>query len=480
MTSVAGALRSSGETMTVVLPVFWSMLQLGTWWCPPVDAIVFAVMLAVALPRALRTIERAEIAVALGMFVAAAGAAVGCGMLLAPETWLRALGSAAFSVGVALLVWLRRLTALRRPCVIASTPFIAVLVTPSDLDRTWSLLGWMLLAAGAAMAWALTARALRGLPESPPGGLRPPASSPSPGSGPPSRHRRGPQASTRMAVHLGVATAASFGAAQLMDPDHLVWPVLTVLIVHSVNQGRGDVLWKGAQRIVGALAGTGIATVLDTWSGTGEATTLVALFAALLVASAVRPIGYAFWAAGITAALTFLYGYFGESATDLLGRRLLGVLVGGTIGMASAWFILPVRTIDVARLRTGALLALCRDALSAAGRGEPIAAFEQPLTAADDRLLRLGGTMRAAGLLGQGAARELRGVMAHAHALARRLLELAATDATAGPEELGRLARRLAATHEALMGSGGRSPGPRRAMPAAPDGQDELSRCRRR
>ena len=317
------------------------------------------------------------------------------------------------------------------------------------------------------MTWALTVRTLSGLTE--------PPSRPEP----PRRRRGGPQASTRMAVQLGCATAASFAAAQLMDPDHLVWPVLTVLIVHSANQGRGDVLWKGAQRIIGALAGTAIATVLSTWSSTGEASTLVALFAILAVAAAARPCGYAFWAAGITAALTFLYGYFGESASEMLGHRLLGVLVGGAIGMASAWFILPVRTVDVARLRTGALLALCRDALSAAGRGEPIAAFEQPLAAADERLRRLSGTMRAAGLLGSGTARELRSVMADAHALASRLLGLSATDRPVGHEELGLLARWLAAAHEALASSGGRS-GPRRGTPAAPDGPGALSRRRRR
>ena len=466
--SVGEALLSGAETMVVVLPTFWSMLQLGTWWDPPVDAIVFAVMLGIALPRALRAVDRSELPAVLGLFAASSGAAVGCGMLLAPDTRRRVWGCAAFSAGVALLVWQRRFSpSLRRPGVIASTPFIAVLAAPRSIDPTWTLLGWMLLAAGAAMTWALTVRTLSGLTE--------PPSRPEP----PRRRRGGPQASTRMAVQLGCATAASFAAAQLMDPDHLVWPVLTVLIVHSANQGRGDVLWKGAQRIIGALAGTAIATVLSTWSSTGEASTLVALFAILAVAAAARPCGYAFWAAGITAALTFLYGYFGESASEMLGHRLLGVLVGGAIGMASAWFILPVRTVDVARLRTGALLALCRDALSAAGRGEPVAAFEQPLAAADERLRRLSGTMRAAGLLGSGTARELRSVMADAHALASRLLGLSATDRPVGHEELGLLARWLAAAHEALTSSGGRS-GPRRGTPAAPDGPGALSRRRRR
>lgn len=45
------SLLAALASMVVVLPVFWSMSQLHTWWNPPLDAIVFAVMLAVALPR---------------------------------------------------------------------------------------------------------------------------------------------------------------------------------------------------------------------------------------------------------------------------------------------------------------------------------------------------------------------------------------------------------------------------------------------
>ena len=447
MPSAGGALRSGAETMVVVLPTFWSMLQLGTWWDPPVDAIVFAVMLGVALPRALRTVNRSELPAALGMFTASSGAAIGCGMLLASDTCRRAWGCAAFSTGVALLVWQRRFApTLRRPGVIASTPFIAVLVSPKSIDPTWELLGWMLVAAGMAMTWALTVRALSGLAEPP---SRPES---------PRRRRGGLRTSTRMAIHLGCATAASFAAAQLMDPDHLVWPVLTALIVHSANQGRGDVLWKGVQRIIGALAGTGIATVLSTWSSTGEATTLVALFATLAVAAAARAYGYVYWAAGITAALTFLYGYFGESASEMLGHRLLGVLVGGAIGIACAWFVLPVRTADVTRLRIGTLLALCRDALTAIARGVTAGELEQPLATAEQRLARLDGTVGAAGRLGSGTARRMRGVMVETHALASRLLEVIATGTPMEREELSRLTRELAAARQELAALAGSSP----------------------
>ena len=321
---VARGLRSGAATMIVVLPTFWSMQQLALWRKPPVDAIVFAVMLGIALPRALARARWAD-APAIGVLLGpACAAAVGCGMLLSDGGASRAVGAVAFSAGAAIAVWLRRFgSAWRAAGAVASTLFLAVLVRLAPLPRTWSQLGWMLVAAGVALVWALALRCLTVAVQTAPS-RRPAAGLP---------------ASTRMAVQLGCGTLASFAAAQWLDPDHLVWPVLTVMVVHSANRGRGDVLRKGAQRTVGALVGT----VLGGLFQTGSRTALVALFAVLALAAAARPYGYLFWSAGVTAALVFLYSYFGESGADLLARRLLGIAVGGAIGMTAAWFVLPVR-----------------------------------------------------------------------------------------------------------------------------------------
>lgn len=325
---VARGLRSGAATMIVALPTFWSMQQLALWRKPPVNAIVFAVMLGIALPRALARARWAD-APAIGVLLGpACAAAVGCGMLLSDGGASRAVGAVAFSAGAAIAVWLRRFgSAWRAAGTVASTLFLAVLVRLAPLPRTWSQLGWMLVAAGVALVWALALRCLTVA-------VRP---------APSRRPAAGLPASTRMAVQLGCGTLASFAAAQWLDPDHLVWPVLTVMVVHSANRGRGDVLRKGAQRTVGALVGTGAGTVLGGLFQTGSRTALVALFAVLALAAAARPYGYLFWSAGVTAALVFLYSYFGESGADLLARRLLGIAVGGAIGMTAAWFVLPVR-----------------------------------------------------------------------------------------------------------------------------------------
>jgi uncharacterized membrane protein YccC len=66
------------------------------------------------------------------------------------------------------------------------------------------------------------------------------------------------------------------------------------------------------------------------------------MFAVLAVALWLRPLNYAYWAAGMTTALSLLLGYFGQDATSLLPTRLAAIAVGAVLAVASAWWLLPV------------------------------------------------------------------------------------------------------------------------------------------
>lgn len=290
----SAALPALAATMVVALPSFWSMMQLCSWWSPPIDAIVFAVMLAIALPRAMRRIPRTLLPGASIALVAGAAAAVGCGMLLNFDDGRRIAGAVGFAALAAASVWVRRFgRAWSSAGTIAALPLLAILVHPLPIEASWRFLEWMLIATGVALVWAIGAHLLAATP-------------PLPATPPVAAGSARLASSTRMALQLGVAAVAAFAVGQWIDSDHLVWPVLTVLVVHSTNRGRGDVLWKGTQRIVGALAGTAIATLLAGTLNPGDNRAIVLIFAILALAAALREIGYVFWAACITAALAFL------------------------------------------------------------------------------------------------------------------------------------------------------------------------------
>jgi len=414
--SVSRALRAAVASTVVVLPVFWSMGQLGAWWSPPLDAVVFAVMLAVGLPRAVASLGAREFPAAAAALLAGAAAAVGCEMLLDGASWQKAAGAALFAIGVAVPVWLRRLgPAWRAGGTVAVIPFLAVLVHPLPDQASWAFLGWMLLAAGIACLWAAAIHLLAAPSPAPaqPAARARPASS------------RRVAASTRMAVQLALAVGAAFAFGQWTDPGHLVWPVLTVLVVHSGNRGRGDALRKGVERTAGALAGTAIATCLTGLLPPGDSLAIVAVFAILALAAGLREVSYAYRAACTTAALAFFYGYFGQTGAGLLAHRLLGVLAGAAIGVAAAWLVLPVRTTDITRLRVGALLTAATALATSAAAGAPDSAALSQLTAADRELAMLIPTLHGARRFGIGAARQLDHTVTHARELASEVTVLA-------------------------------------------------------
>jgi F0F1-type ATP synthase assembly protein I len=170
---------------------------------------------------------------------------------------------------------------------------------------------------------------------------------------PVARARSSAATSTKMAVQLAAALTAAFVVGRLVWPTHWQWVVLTAFIVCVGNRGRGDVLHKSVLRVLGAAAGTLAATglfALFTPSGAGA---VAAILVVLVAGIVLRPLSYAYWAACVTAAMALLLGLFGEDAAPLLFTRLEAIVVGGALGVAASWLILPIRSRDVARRRIG-------------------------------------------------------------------------------------------------------------------------------
>ena len=63
------------------------------------------------------------------------------------------------------------------------------------------------------------------------------------------------------------------------------------------------------------------------------------IFVVLAFAAWLRPINYAFWAAGVTSVLALLYGYFGERGSGLLLDRLEEIALGAAIAISVSWLV---------------------------------------------------------------------------------------------------------------------------------------------
>jgi uncharacterized membrane protein YccC len=207
-----------------------------------------------------------------------------------------------------------------------------------------------------AYAWVVAATTVArrfGLLQSPPA---------APATAMPTR-RAGLDASARMAIQMAVSLALALILGHVLLDEHWPWVVITAYVVCSGNRGRGDVVVKGAQRIAGALVGTAVATLAAGRLDRGSHLAIVLVFVILALATWLRSRSYAYWAAGITAVLALLYGFFGAGGDELLLRRIVGILIGGAIAVAVSWFVLPIRTRDVARRRAATVLRSMQEAL---------------------------------------------------------------------------------------------------------------------
>ncbi|HTJ40249.1 MAG TPA: FUSC family protein [Dactylosporangium sp.] len=250
---------------------------------------------------------------------------------VAAATAARALGPAAGRLGRALVL-----------------PLIGMLIAPvSPGAHPARTLAWATLAVFVAEAYVLIAARLRGTDAE----EEPPSTAPA-----------------RIHVWRGVQSALAltlaFAIGQTFFGDHWPWTVISAYTVGAAARSRGDALLKGVHRTLGALGGTLVATALALAIGDRRSLAVGLLLVVLAAAFYLRQYGYAWWAAGVTAALALLYsliGVAGTAALPLFGARLLAVCIGALCAILPAMLLAPIRTGAVLRKRTAEALRAARD-----------------------------------------------------------------------------------------------------------------------
>ncbi|TDD65906.1 FUSC family protein [Actinomadura darangshiensis] len=387
------AVPPAATTMAAVLAAFGSALLLERLAHLGVDIGIQAVVLSITLARTQRDATPTDQIIGFAVFPAVAFAAIGLGTLMSGRP---IEGDAAFVLLVTAAIWIRRFgPRFARAGTLAMLPPIALLVTPHT--PTSGNVLWAPVVALIAWFWVTAFQLLVDVPASASAGRS--------------------RASNRMAAQMAVALAGAFAAGHLLFPDHWSWVVLTAFIVCNGARGQGDALHKSVLRALGATGGTLLATLAAGTFAPGNRGSIALIFAVLGVAVWLRPRNYAYWAGGVTAALSLLYGYFGQAAMPLLWTRMEAILAGAVIGVASAWFVLPFRTGDVQRRRTVEVLANLTDVL----KGAPDALTRFELSVAElDKLyppLKMHRTLTRQNRHPADVIDLLRGIAIHVHAL---------------------------------------------------------------
>jgi hypothetical protein len=361
-------LRAALTVLGAVLATYGASLLLEHAAHQRVDLVITAVVLAATLARTQRGADRADRLITLVLLAASAAAASEVGSLLIRHA---EIGDAVFTCAVAATIWIRRFgRRASRAGTVLVIPFVAILVTQAqgvppygaDHDGWSALVGVVAACLVTLFQWTAACAGIspadRRRPHAPP---RAEASQPERQARPAGR---GIAASARMTAQMGTALAVAFVAGHLWFSDHWPWGVLTAFIVCSGARDRGDVLYKGTLRALGAAAGTVVATWIAGSFPANDVRSVVIIFALLGIATWLRQASYAYWAGCVTAMLSLLYGYFGQSASSLLLTRLEEIAVGAVVGIAASWLILPVRTGDTLRRRVADSLTALGDILT--------------------------------------------------------------------------------------------------------------------
>ncbi|MGN6607095.1 MAG: FUSC family protein [Jatrophihabitans sp.] len=454
------ALRDAARVMTAVLGSFGCAVALHLALDVPVLVVVLSVVLALTLGR----VGRGEHGLTALVTVPVVGeAASGVAWLILHEPWL---GQSLLVVGLSVGILARRFEGrLRDAGRLVSLPFLAVLVTPAVGPPTGlgGAFVWAPVAGLLALAWTSVARAVVGPRPGLDAAATAPAASPPPTAQAATRRpsRRRVDVPTSMALQMALGLAAALVAGHLLFGRHWPWAVLTAYIVASGNRGRGDVAHKAVLRSVGAAAGTiGVALSLGRLDA-GDQRLLVVLFVVMAVGLVLRAFGYAWWAAAMTGMQALLHAYSGISGdrgSAVLVDRLGGIVVGGLLGVASAWFVLPVRTGDLVRRRIADCLAALTDDLAAPPPAAGLGACAAATAAAADRLGELTPALRA----GHTAHRTTRRRHVHPYEAVQALRALAA-DLPTDPVERRRLRGQVVRVRRSMVGKDAPDPAELRA-----------------
>ncbi|ASL46416.1 p-hydroxybenzoic acid efflux pump subunit AaeB [Burkholderia sp. AD24] len=166
------------------------------------------------------------------------------------------------------------------------------------------------------------------------------------------------------------ATTAAFLAMLIghsLSPERWFWAVITTFVVFLGTRSRADTVYRGAQRLVGTLAGALVSVLLVAplhgSPGLLVAAMVLCVFGwAYFILNAYAP-GVFF----ITVLVGLVYGELGFAMGPLAELRIEEVLVGCLVSFAVAMLMMPLAATRHVEARLGAVLAALREVVGVAG-----------------------------------------------------------------------------------------------------------------
>ncbi|MBV8612617.1 MAG: FUSC family protein [Acetobacteraceae bacterium] len=152
---------------------------------------------------------------------------------------------------------------------------------------------------------------------------------------------------TRAAIQVGLASLLAIVAGEFLSPQRWYWAIITVFIMFTGTQSRGDVLIKGVQRAVGTIVGVAAGILVATAASGHSIVSLCLIFACVFLAFYFSQIAHGTMVFWITILISLLFGLLGYFSPALLVLRVEETAIGSAIGILVAMFVLPTRSRDI-------------------------------------------------------------------------------------------------------------------------------------
>ncbi len=263
---------------------------------------------------------------------------------------------------------------------------------------------------------------------------------------------------TRAAIQVSLACALAIVPGEFLSPQRWYWAVITVFVMFTGTQSRGDVLAKGTQRAMGTLVGVGAGILVATAASGHYAISLALIFGCVFLAFYLVQVAYGLMIFWITILISLLYGLLGYFSPALLILRVEETGIGAFIGVLVAMVVLPTSSRENFILGTRSFLRALGDLVGHAAQpgGMDLTEAAREL---DRRFyqLRTTGKPLTSGLAGAFApsrARRWLRVFLACDYYARTLAGRAQREGAVGDqtEECQRLAARIRANIDRILG----------------------------
>lgn len=172
---------------------------------------------------------------------------------------------------------------------------------------------------------------------------------------------------TRQAIQVGLAGGLAILAGRQLSPVRYYWAVIGAFVIFSGTATRSETLIKGFNRVVGTLAGLGVAIVLANLTAGNSTAVLIVILVSVFCGFYLIRVSYAFMIFFITIMVAQLYSALHEFTSQLLVLRLEETAIGAGIGITVALLFLPVSTRDTARTARAGFYTALHDLIEGVG-----------------------------------------------------------------------------------------------------------------